>query len=93
MRRISAEDGEALTGLGDLEVAGSTLLYGRGPVRVGGWAMVRLPVGDEDKGLSTEQVEGEYGLIAALISVTPRSRLGDQPRPAVTITVTPAPST
>lgn len=65
-RRVAGEGEDTLSGWGDLEVAGSTRFYTRGSLRIGGWAQVRLPVGDESKGLSTGQVEGEYGLTTAV---------------------------
>jgi Thrombospondin type 3 repeat len=65
-RRVLETGGESLSGVGDFEFAASWRLYSRPGWRLGGWSVLRLPVGDEDQGLSTGQVEGEYGLSGAV---------------------------
>lgn len=52
------------SGLGDLDVAASARLFDLGPWTFGGWGALRAPTGDAESGLSTEKLDGEYGLTA-----------------------------
>jgi hypothetical protein len=65
-RRVSERGGESLSGFGDFEIGASARFFTRPRWRLGGWAMLRLPMGNENRRLSTGQVEGEYGLLGAL---------------------------
>ncbi len=65
-RRVAEEGGETNRGVGDFEVAASWRAFSRPAWRVGGWSALRIPMGDATKGLSTRQVEGEFGVSAAV---------------------------
>jgi len=67
-------------GMGDVELAGSIRLFNlfQGAFQTGLWGMVRLPTGDTNRGLSSGETEGEYGLHTRLAlfrnSVVPEFR-------------------
>lgn len=52
------------SGLGDLDVGLSARLLTLGPWTLGGWGLLRMPTGDAGAGMSTENLDGEYGLTA-----------------------------
>lgn len=60
-RFVSLQDGESFNGIGDLEIGGVVRWFSVGRTAVGAWGIVRVPTGDE-AGLSTQKLEGEYGL-------------------------------
>jgi hypothetical protein len=66
-RIVGVQGGESWSGLGDLEIGLSLRLFQRGRWRVGGWGGVRLPTGVETDALTTNVVEGEYGLTSSLL--------------------------
>lgn len=53
-----------VSGLGDAELGLTGQIWTNGRGTVGGWGQLRLPVGVERDGLSTGQVDGEFGLHA-----------------------------
>ncbi len=61
-RFVSEENGISVDGLGDAQVGGVVRLLHIGRWRMGSWILARLPSGDAAKGLSTDEVETEWGM-------------------------------
>ncbi len=63
LRWLSAEGGESVTGLGDIQGALGLRLTQIGRTGVGLWGSLTIPTGEEAKGLTTGKIDGEVGLI------------------------------
>jgi hypothetical protein len=66
-RLVRVEGEPSITGLGDLEAAVTGRIFRVGRLTVGAWGSIRLPTGNDAKGLSTKQVEGDYGLHSTVV--------------------------
>lgn len=66
LRFVRVDGGDNLRGFGDLEAAVTGRIFSVGSFVLGAWGSLRLPTGNEGNGLSTRNVEGEYGLHGSL---------------------------
>ncbi len=58
--------GESLSAFGDIEAAASLRIFHGERFTLGGFGAVRIPTGEVGEGLSTDEVDGEFGAIATV---------------------------